>query len=151
MKLNYFILVSKDNEVSHAITKEFVDTHNIENIMEQFMEARSFDLDIDGFDVMLEMFEVESQFMEIIQKLGGIPGIIWLQNAEVNALLWEEIKDVVDPAEIVKGDNYQYTPLDDDVIEYIGESAEGVVIGIQDTSMYDAEVQDFLENEESVC
>lgn len=151
MKLNYFILVSKDNEVSHAITKEFVDNHNIENIMEQFMEARSFDLDIDGFDVMLEMFEVESQFMEIIQKLGGIPGIIWLQNAEVNALLWEEIKDVVDPAEIVKGDNYQYTPLDDDVIEYIGESAEGVVIGIQDTSMYDAEVQDFLDNEESVC
>ena len=62
MKLNYFILVSKDNEVSHAITKEFVDTHNIENIMEKISQ-----------DVASEDFAVFSRVLaHLLQEMNKL-------------------------------------------------------------------------------
>lgn len=147
MKLNYFILISKDGQVSHEITKSFLESRELPDIMERFAEARTFDLQIDDYDVSVEIFEVESSFIRAMQSLGGVPGLVWLENAEIDVTLWEELKDIITPGEIVKGDDYNYSPKDDDIVGWIGEGPNGVIVEIQENELSADDFEDFVEDE----
>lgn len=147
MRLNYFLLISRDDKVSHEITTSFTQAYDLNNIMEMFAQAGSFELNIDGYDVMLEIFEVESSFIKMMQSLGGVPGVVWLENAELDLLIWEELKNVVASAKCYKNDIENYNPVDDDIVDYIGLASDGeLMISFQDDTMSFEEVADFVDD-----
>lgn len=76
---NYFLFVTnKTTQEPVDNVEEFMDTYNLTNIIEQILVTEDKSIDIDTYHVSLLCFEVEDLFLNFLDSVTPIPGLIWL-------------------------------------------------------------------------
>lgn len=75
--INYFLLVTENNTPIENVD-EFIDTHNLEDIVELILTSPIGVAQFETYTVSMRAFEVEDEFLHFINNLVPIPGLVWI-------------------------------------------------------------------------
>ncbi len=90
---NYFLFIT-DKTTGEPIQNidEWMELHNLDDIVEQAVLSEKHELDVDNCHVNLLEFEVEDSFLEFLDTLTPLPGLIWLAPIDMSE---EELEDIL--------------------------------------------------------
>ena len=90
---NYFLFVT-DKTTGEPIQNidEWMELHNLSDIVEQAALSEKNELDVDSYHVNLLVFEVEDCFLEFLDTLTPLPGLIWLAPIDMSE---EDLEDIL--------------------------------------------------------
>lgn len=121
MKVNYFLLISSEDKVAVDITERFFNTYSIQDTVAYLQTTDESTVMMDDFRVDFLAFEVEDSFVTMMHDLAWCPGLVWLQNAGSDLVLWEDVKLVLpDDIRVKNLSGEDVVPDNADIINYIG-------------------------------
>lgn len=89
--INYFLLVMENGEPVQDVG-EFMEVHNLNDLIEKVLEAEDKQITLENYLITMFAFEVEDKFLEFLDGLTPIPGLIWL--APISGTD-EEMEDII--------------------------------------------------------
>lgn len=121
MRVNYFLYITKNGTADDFIVDDFLKEHEINDIFSVLNSTDKDIIEIDDFKIFFLVFFVEDCFMHMLKEAGWCPGLIWLDGAGTDVVLWREIKNIVPEGCIIKNSNNEIVePEDDDIVVYTG-------------------------------
>ena len=77
--LNYFLVVTENDEPITDV-KDFIDMHDLNDVVIQALSSPD-GCTIDGrYKVEMCAYEVEDAFLDLLDSLTAVPGLIWLSS-----------------------------------------------------------------------
>lgn len=88
---NYFLLVMENGEPLQNV-EEFMEVHNLNDLIEKALDTEDKQITLENYLITILAFEVEDKFLEFLDGLTPIPGLIWL--APISGTD-EEMEDII--------------------------------------------------------